>query len=818
MSDAGQRPPLAGLTQAEVAQRVREGRVNVNADVPTKTVPQIVAEHALTLFNGVMVVLAVLVLLTGRVTNMLFVIPVVANLVIGAFQEIRAKRAIDELSVLAARPVRVIRDGLESSIPVEEVVVDDLVKLGRGDQVPADGVVVAGEASVNESLITGESVPIAKVAGSELVSGSFLDAGAVVCRVERVGADAYAARINAGAKQRRRTRSEIVDSLDAVIRLVTLFLAPLGVLLYARTVATGTPVVDAVLTTVSAIVGMIPQGLVLLISSVFALAATRLAARSVLVQQLYSIESFARVDVLCLDKTGTITSGAMEVIGTAPAEGCSEAEVDAALVALIAAAGEDLNDTSLAIRTYVRERRLRSEQIARTVAFSSATKRSGCVTASGRAYLMGAAQFVLDEVPDAVEARLRSFGEMARVLVVASCDGFDADGAAQGSPRLMGYVALQDTIRNTAEDTVRFFVERGVTLNVISGDDPATVSAIARRVGIPGAERYVDASTLRTPVELRRAVEEHRVFGRVTPDQKRSLVRAFRYAGHTVAMMGDGVNDVLALREADCSVAVASGSDVARNVADLVLVDDDFGHMPEIVSQGRQSINNLQRSAVLFIVKTVYTMLLTLLCTLWPPYPFMPIQSTLISVAVIGVPSVLLAVEPNHERIRGRFLVSVLSRALPASFGIVAGIVPVLLLTRLFGVSDAQASTICMYVVAAVGYALIATVSFPYTPLRVFVLALVAGIMVFGCSTLAGLFEVAALGAGQVLVAALGCCAGIACYACLFRRVTKDSAEDGPIGHLAAWLGGSHGSGRIRRAAGWLSDALGRVLRNRRGR
>ncbi len=811
MSDAAPER-IRGLTQSEVAQRIREGKVNVSSDVPTKTVPQIISEHAFTPFNGLMVGLAILVLCTGRLSNMLFVLPVFANLIIGAFQEVRAKRAIDKLSILAARPVRVIRDGVEQSIPIESVVLDDCVRLARGDQVPADSLVIAGEAALNESLVTGESLPVDKIAGDEVVSGSFLDSGAVVCRVIRVGGEGYAARINAGARQMRKAHSEIVDSIDDLIRMVTVILIPLGIFLFVRTLQTGTPFIDSVLTTVSAIVGMVPQGLVLLTSSVFALAATRLATKQVLVQRLYSIESFARVDVMCLDKTGTITSGEMEVTHVCPVPGTDIAELHAALVSLIAASGDDLNDTSLAIRSYVWAQHLRSEPIVRHIAFSSATKRSGCVTRSGKAYLMGAAQFVLPEVSAQIEQQLRAFGETARVLVVASCEGFDEQGVAQGEPQLIGYVALRDTIRATAPDTVQFFKKRDVRLVVISGDDPKTVSGIAQRVGIPNAHDYVDASTLTTPLQLRHAVEKYCIFGRVTPDQKRSLVRAFRYAGHTVAMTGDGVNDVLALREADCSVAVSSGSDVARNVADLVLVDNDFAHMPEIVSEGRKSINNLQRSASLFTVKTVFTMLLAFACSIWPPYPFMPIQSTLISVAVIGVPSLILAVEPNHERLKGRFLANVLAYSLPASLGIVLGLAPIILVDRLVGSADAQTSTMCMYVVAAVGYALISTLATPVTPLRMSVLVIVAGIMIFGCTMFASLFEVAQTNLGQNILTALSAGVGVASFACLYRRITKQSVEDGSIGHFVAWLGARHDTHQRTRYLARLRRLIGKYL------
>ena len=735
-------PELAGLTEGEVAERVADGRVNSDGAPRTKSIPEIVAGHALTLFNGVNLVLALLVAYTGSWRNLTFIGVVLCNLAIGIVQEVRSKRIVDRLSILAARPVTVRRGGRDVEVPNEQVVADDLLVLSRGDQVPADATVVWGVAGLNESLLTGESEPVAKQPGSELMSGSFLDSGVVVARATRVGADSYAARINAEAKYVKRVSSEIMRTLNMIIRLATWLLAPAGLALFLRTLSDGLEVNAAILTTVAALVGMIPQGLVLLTSTVLVISTARLAGQSVLIQQFYCIEMLARVDVLCLDKTGTITSGSMDFRRALAMPGHEAAEVERAAVAVVSANEHDANETAAAILRHAAEAGLEAPRAARAVPFSSARKYSGCVAEDGRAYVMGAAQFVLGAAAGAVEPLTRDLGELDRVLVVAEADGFDESDGIVGAPRPLGVVSLSDHIRSSAPETIGYFCEQGVALNVISGDDPRTVSAIARAAGVPGAESWVDATTLTTPEALERAAGEYHVFGRVTPQQKRELVQALQRAGHTVAMTGDGVNDVLALREADCSVAMASGSDAARNVAEVVLVDDDFAHMPAVVAEGRRSINNLQRSASLFLVKTVFSAVLALFCSLFPPYPFQPVQMSLISTALIGVPSFVLALEPNRERVRGDFLANVLARSLPASVAIILAVGLANSLLERFGLSREQVATVCVLLTCLVGFDLILRISLPLNPLRAALLVVVAGIVAFGCTAASFWFEI----------------------------------------------------------------------------
>ena len=750
---------LRGLTDDEVAERASRGLINANTDVKTKSVRQIVAEHALTLFNAVNLALAVLVLFTGQYRNMLFMCVVGANLLIGVTQEIRAKRMVDKLTILTQKEVTVIRASGERAIPPSQLVSDDLMRLAHGDQVPADAVIVEGFVSMNESLLTGEAKPVSKGPGDELLSGSFVDAGSLVARVTRVGAEGYAARINAEAKYVKAVRSEIQDTLRAIIRLGTVVLVPLGFGLFLRSyLMDGGSLNDAILTSVAAVIGMIPQGLVLLTSSVLAIATFRLGRRMVLVQQAYCVETLARVDTLCLDKTGTITTGEMEVASVVGASGVRGPGVAAALATITVANEADANETARAILRYADEKDLQAESVVRSVPFSSARKYSGCVTADGRALVMGAAAFVLGpERAREADALATAFDATERVLVVGECASFSADDAIEGEVRLLGCVAIRDEIRPTAGETMRFFLEQGVELRVISGDDPRTVSAIAARAGVPLAEHYVDASTLDTPERLDAAVDEARVFGRVTPQQKRELVRALHRRGCTVAMTGDGVNDVLALREADCSVAMASGSAAARNVSEIVLADNDFSHMPEVVAEGRRSINNLQRSASLFLVKTVFTAVLALICIVMPPYPFIPIQMSLLSTAVIGIPSFVLALEPNHELVRGNFLANVLARSLPASVAIVCALFAELLCGRALGHSFGEISSVCTVLVACVGIALIWRISQPLTPLRVALLVVIIAIVALGCTVAAPFFEIVSFtGSMGLVIAAAG--------------------------------------------------------------
>jgi cation-transporting ATPase E len=785
---------LHGLTSQEVAERVAAGKTNADTDVKTKSIGQIFREHAFTLFNFVNVALAVLVAITGQYRNMTFMIVVVINLVVGVVQEVRAKQMVDKLSIITANKVRVIRDGVEQEVGVNDIVLDDLFMLSHGDQVPADAIVVQGGPLMDESLLTGESNQIEKRPGDELYSGSFVVAGAVTARVCRVGLEGYAAKINAEAHYVKAIASEILTTLNMIIKYSTMVLVPLGVGLFLRTMfMNGSSLNDSILSTVAAVVGMIPQGLVLLTSSVLAIATTRLGAKKVLVQQSYCVETLARVDTLCLDKTGTITSGRMEVTNTRasgddPIDAAKCEDMLVCATTVMSANGADANETAQAILRYSEEIGFEPLPIAREIPFSSARKYSGCVTADGRGIVVGAAQFVLGNSFFDFESEVRSFAPTERVLCIAEVPGFGEKGEIVGKPTVLGYVGISDEVRESAPETIDFFRKQGVQVRVISGDDPRTVSAIADYVGIDGAERYVDASTLKTDDDLLEAVRDNVVFGRVTPQQKRSLVQALHKDGHVVAMTGDGVNDVLALKEADCSVAMASGSAAARNVAEIVLADNDFAHMPEVVDEGRRSINNLQRSASLFLVKTVFSALLALVCIVLPPYPFIPIQMTLLSSSVIGWPSFVLALEPNHDRVQGNFLANVLRRSLPASVAIVFALLAVQVFERITGISDAEASTLSMYLTGLVGVALIVRISQPINPLRGALIASVIAMLLVGIMFFRDFFKLASMTMNMgIFLAVVG---AVALWLFLYLYVRLDGHEDksDPVAHLVAKL------------------------------
>lgn len=747
---------LTGLTTEEVAERIAQGHVNVNMELKTKSVRELVLENLLTLFNLINLILAILVILAGSWKNLTFLAIVVLNTLIGVVQALRSKRMVDKLTLLATKKAVCVRNGVEVELDLDQIVLDDIVKLGRGDQIPADATVVSGEAQVNESLLTGESDLIRKAPGSEIMSGSFVDSGLIYARVIHVGADNYVAKINNETKYVKKVNSEIMHSLNAIVRFASVIMVPLGLALFYASVhqsyevwaqtATGTTsfmgwlfsgqaewssIAASILTTVGALLGMIPQGLVLLTSSVLAIATIRLARRRVLAQQLYCIETLARVDVLCLDKTGTITSGRMEVEGTypLPMEGGDARRVkdvpqdvsalDFALANIAAATSADANETCKALLDHYGPTEIPLVEPRVVVPFSSAKKWSGASFDQG-SFVMGAAQFVLDAPTFAtVENTVARLADTCRVLVVAEVEGFTENGDMVGQAQPIGFVTIRDEIRTSAAETIGYFNEQGVTLNVISGDDPRTVASIARVVGVPGADSYVDATTLTTPAKLDAAVDRYHVFGRVTPQQKRELVQALQRRGHTVAMTGDGVNDVLALKEADCSVAMAAGSDAARNVAEIVLIDNDFAAMPSVVAEGRRSINNLQRSAALFLTKTLFSMGLAAICIAFPPYPFQPIQMTLINFFCIGFPGFVLGLEANRARVEGSFLVNVVKRALPASLAVCIAACLNMLGAGLFSFTTQELSTMCLITTSVIGCCLIWRISQPLTPVRV---------------------------------------------------------------------------------------------------
>ena len=651
-----------GLTKEEVEERIKENKVNYDTSLPTKSIKTIVRENIFTLFNLINILLGVAVFCVGSYKNLLFLIVIFCNTAISIIQEINSKKAVDKLSILAQAKVNCIRDGEKQEIGINSIVLDDLLMLETGNQIVADSIILEGEVEVNESFITGESDVIYKRKGDTLLSGSFVVSGKCKAEVIHIGDENYTSKISSGAKYVKKVNSEIMKSLNGIIKIVSIAIVPIGILLFFNQLGlTENSFKNAVVNTVAAIIGMIPEGLVLLTSTVLAVSVIRLSKRKVLVQELYCIETLARVDTLCLDKTGTITEGTMEVNDIIEITKSKE-ELEE-ILSEISSASNDNNSTIEAIRAKYKNKQ--KWKVINKIPFSSQKKWSGVCFKDKGSYIIGAPEFVLREKYDEYKERIEKYSNDYRVIIVANSEGDFIEKELPDKLEVLGFVLISDVIRKEASKTLKYFKEQGVNIKIISGDNPITVSKIAKRAGVENSEKYINMQEIKTKEQLEKAAKEYTIFGRVTPVQKKELVQALKKEGHTVAMTGDGVNDVLALKEADCSIAMASGSDATRNVAELVLLDSNFASMPEIVLEGRRTINNIERSATLFLVKTIYASILAIIFLFVNmPYPFMPIQLTLISTVTIGIPSFVLALEPNKERIKGKFLRNVISRAL----------------------------------------------------------------------------------------------------------------------------------------------------------
>lgn len=710
--------PQVGLSQEQVRQRVHQGLHNGTGGIKTKTEGQIIRENVFTFFNILNFALALAVILVGSFRSTVFMGVILANIFIGSFQSIRAKRTLDKLSIVSAPKAVVLREGRQLEIPVEQVVLDDILVLSAGNQISSDALVVAGECEVNESLITGESDPILKHPGGSLLSGSFVVSGNVHAQVEHVGAENYAQKIAGDAKYMKKRNSEIMDSIDRIVKVVGFGVLPIGALLFWKQFfLLGDDLQTSVVSTTAAMVGMIPEGLVLLVSVCFAVSVVKLSARKTLVRDLYCVETLARVDTLCLDKTGTITEGTMQVDELVPFPGVTEEDMAAPLSGLIT----NLNDSNPTFQAIQERFPQPSPWRASTlVPFSSARKWSGAFFPGRGAYIMGAGEFILKDGFDAIREQVEGYSQQGQrvLLLVHSDQDFDGQELPENL-ELLGLILISDKIRREAPRTLRYFADQGVDLKVISGDNAVTVANIARKAGLQNADKYVDATTLETEEDIRRAVQEYAVFGRVTPQQKLAFVKALKAQGHTVAMTGDGVNDVLALKEADCSIAMASGSDAARTVSSLVLLDSNFASMPIVVQEGRRSINNLQRSSTLFLAKTLYAaMIAVLFIFINYTYPFQPVQQTLISTLTIGTPSFILALEPNKDRLKGTFILNVIRQSLPASLTMTANIVLLCALSGPLGLSSADMSTLAVVLTCLTGFIMLFKVSTPFNGLR----------------------------------------------------------------------------------------------------
>lgn len=680
-----------GLSIKEVEERKNKGLINGEEQVTTKTIKQIVLGNLITLFNILNIGLAVLVLTVGSVKNVLFLGTVFCNLAIGIIQEIKAKRIIDKLKILSAHKAHVLREGKEEEIPLSQIVMDDILLLKSGEQIGADCKIISGECQVNESLVTGESDAIDKKAEDELLSGSFIVSGAVKCQVIRVGSENYVNKISDGAKYIKKPNSEILKTIKKIVKIATIYLLIISGFLFMNQFSIdGTTFDQAVINTVAAVVGMIPSGLILLISTVLASSVVRLSKYDTLVQELYCIETLARCNAICLDKTGTITDGQMKVEDVYFVGDDSED-----LIKKFIWAQEDVNTTLLAIRKYYPEKINESAEF--IIPFSSEKKYSAVGFSDGTYYL-GAPEFLFNESPESIRSLQEDYmDEGLRVIVFAKSGETKKQDSLPEDLEPVALIALADTLRSNAKETIAYFIKQEVKLFVISGDHPKTVGSIAKTAGIPEPEKIIDMSTVDND-DIEKVAGEYTVYGRVKPDQKLALIKALKKKGYTVAMTGDGVNDVLALKEADCSIAMQSGSSAARCASQIILMNSDFSSMPKIVGEGRRSINNIQRSASLFLVKTVYACILGLMFAIIAKnYPFEPIQLTLITTFFIGVPSLMLGFEPNYKLISGKFFNKIMSIALPGGILVAINVMLTVFGADWINAPKPQISTMALY-------------------------------------------------------------------------------------------------------------------------
>ena len=763
---------MTGLTNEQVQERIAEGKVNVNENPNTRTYKQIILENTLTFFNFLNIALLVLVLFVRSYKNSMFMGIILINTVIGIIQEIRAKKTIDKLAILTESKTVVLREGKKWSISTEKLVLDDLIFLKTGDQVPADVKVLEGTVEVNESLLTGESDNLSKSQGDELFSGSFVTSGEACCQVIHVGKDNYASQITSEAKEFKRHNSELRNSLNAILKVISIIIVPLGAMLfYKQYMIVGDTLKDSVVNMVAAVLGMIPEGLVLLTSVALTLGSMVLATKKTLVQELYCIETLARVDTLCLDKTGTITEGTMKVedvqlYDTAqttvvqhtakfdPETGEPVQNVSALKPEVTVSAEKENGQIQETVNseTVSQEERQKLQEIdhimgnmmsvlhdqnatadalrkrfpsrndlklIHAIPFSSDRKYSGAVFEGRGTYLMGAAQFLFPEGNEELLEHCSSYAQEGyRILVLAHSEQETKGTERPTGLEPLGLFLITDVIREEAPDTLAFFDSQGVDLKVISGDDPVTVSAIAKKAGLKNANHYIDATTIKTSEEMQRAVAECSVFGRVTPQQKKQMVQALQSQKHTVAMTGDGVNDVLALKEADCSIAMAAGSDAAKNIANVVLLDSNFGAMPHIVNQGRRVVNNIRSAASMFLIKTIFSVLLSLITIFFgDAYPFEPIQMSLISACAVGIPTFLLTQENNYNKIDHTFLRHVFMNAFPAAVTITGCVFTIMLVCQDVYHSNVMLNTACVLVT---GWNYMSTLRTVYSPLNTY--------------------------------------------------------------------------------------------------
>ena len=747
-----------GLTSAQVESRRAENLLNNLKQKSGKSYLSIFLGNIFTYFNILCFIVAAALFAVGAFEDVFFLLIISANLVIGIASEIKAKHMIGKLKILSQSEARVVRDGEIRSVPVREIALDDIMILTTGNQVSSDCIIKEGSVDVNEAMLTGESVAVRKAEGELLYAGSFIALGTCYARVEHVKEDNYIQKLTAKAKQYKKPKSEILRTLSIIIRVIGVIIIPLAVLMYLHNAAIFDDMYATIRKTAGPVIGMIPSGLFLLTSTTLVVGIIKLARKHCLVQDMYCIEMLARVNVLCLDKTGTITDGKMIVQDYIPLG--MEREEASDVISSMQAALQDNNFTSIALVGYFgTEGRRKAEEI---LPFTSANKYSA-VRFADATYLLGAPEFVMKERSPELEERISGYSSQGlRVLLLGRTSGGIDGEKVTGDVEAMGLVTLSDNIRDDTVETIQWFKDNDVSIRVISGDNPLTVSEVAKRAGIDGAEKWISLEGM-SPEQVTAVANSYTVFGRVTPDQKAVLVRAIKSAGNTVAMTGDGVNDILALKDADCAIAMAAGADAAKNVSHLVLMDSKFSSMPRVVEEGRKVINNIQRSSSLFLMKTIFTFLLSviILCMPGKAYPFSPANLVLMEICVIGFPSFVLALEPNRERIRGRFLTRTFSKAIPDGLCLLASVISILIYGWVTEVPESELVAMCVLSLSLVSFWLLINLCLPFNWIRVAMLVVMGLVCIFIITVMPDYIGLVPLSVQDMLVVAV---VVLACY------------------------------------------------------
>ncbi len=694
-----------GLTSEQVAKRTEDNLVNISSVKTCKSIGSILLKNIFTFFNMICLAVAIALIVVGAYSDLLFMVIVTLNTVIGIVQEIRAKRTMDKLSLTNSNFVKVLRDGDEEEVYKTEVVLDDVLVLNSGMQIACDSVVLEGTIEANESLLTGESQPVKKQKGDKLYGGSFVSSGSCKAKVQKIGDENYINQLSVKAKAFKSSKSELLTSLRALIKIISIFMVPIAILMCYNNYTTGIKdglegfslVYRVITKTSGCIIAMIPAGMFLLTSVALYVSVMRLAKKRTLVQELYCIEMLARTNVLCLDKTGTLTNGSMSVKNVIPLSSVTDKEIDKVIASMVHSF-HDMNNTAHALKSHFGKPAYTAEK---SIPFSSERKFMGCKFKGGKSYKLGAYEYVIDKPSDTIKKQAEQYATNGyRVLLLVECNASFTNSGAKP----VAFILLQDNIRKDAPRTIEWFKSNGVDIKIISGDNPVTVSEVANRCGVENYDKYISLHGL-SEEEVIAASSQYTIFGRVSPEQKAILVRALKKQGKTVAMTGDGVNDILALKEADCSIAIASGSDAARSVSQLVLLDSNFSSMPSVVGEGRRVVNNIQKSSSLFFMKTIFAIFISIfvLC-MQKTYPFSPKQFVLLEMFVIGVPSFLLALQPNTNQIKGKFITNLLRNALPAGLTMVSVTVSMYIYQTFTGIKTDPMITMASIAVIIVGF------------------------------------------------------------------------------------------------------------------